>query len=132
MGWLTRLEALAERAADWPEHVSRITDERGEDSSPRRPRWGRRTFAANRDPRPLDDDDIDSFLLASGEAREQHRKEMERAHPPRTFGFERVAFLKWVRQRHPGRLERLGRELDWLRREARKYGINPEEIRWLL
>ena len=126
MSLARRLEALAERSHDWvPPRISEKPEK------PARPRWGRRTFS-DKTPRPLAGDDVDSFLLASGEARDAYRRELEAAHPPKTEPVERADFLKWVAKRNGPRLNRLGRELDWLRREARRYGINPEEIRWLL
>lgn len=42
------------------------------------------------------------------------------------------SFLHAVGKRHPRRLRRLGRDLDWLRKQAVKHGHDPESIRWLL
>ena len=73
--------------------------------------------------RALGEDDVDSFIRAST-TRDTAR--------PRSGASERSKFLRWVGARYPMRLRRLGRDLDWLRKQARKYGLDEDEIKWLL
>lgn len=77
---------------------------------------------------PLQDEDVDSFIEASG----QFAEELKKRHPPQTTPTEREQFILWLGHRHPNRTRRIGRDFDWLRDQAKKYGIPPEDVRWLL
>lgn len=96
-----------------------------------RPRMKGRTFS-DTTPRRLEPADVTDFERASGEARDRGRRELDKAYPSTMTDLDRDQFIAWIKARHPFRMTRLGKEIDWLRAEARKYGINPEEIRWLL
>lgn len=124
------LTSLLNRTAD---RLDRFVEE-GEAvrARPERARPARRLPDAyhRRDARPLEDKDVDSFLLASGE---YYREQRElQAKPPTSTPRERDDFIAWLGKRHPIRTRRLGHDFDWLRSQAKKYGINPEEVRWLL
>lgn len=48
--------------------------------------------------------------------------------PPKTA--ERIRYE--IKRANPVRFWRLQQDLAWLKREARKRGMNPEDARWLL
>ena len=100
--------------------------------SPRPPRVrsGTPSRYHKRDARPLEADDVDAFLLASGEFYSEQRR--EKMKPPTSTSQERDDFIKQLGRRYPNRIRRIGHDFDWLRKQARRHGINPEEVRWLL
>lgn len=52
---------------------------------------------------------------------------------PRTSSRQQLpAFVQWVGARYPLRFRRLAKDIEWLRKQAQKYGMDPEEVRWLL
>jgi len=87
---------------------------------------------SRRDPHPLEDEEVDSFLIASGEYYREHRNKLEKAHPSTSTPRDRADFITWLGHRHPNRIRRIGRDFDWLREQARVFGMSPEEVRWLL
>lgn len=125
-----RTAALNRRTAAKRRDLERVAEVRRA-GGPERPRWGRRTFS-DREPRPLTSDDVSDFEKASGEGRDRARKALEKAYPSELQDVDRSAFIKYMTRKNRTRMARFGADVDWLRSEARKYGINPEEIRWLL
>jgi hypothetical protein len=73
-------------------------------------------------PRPLTSIDVGTFEDAIAE-RDTHRRV-----PVRTVN----AFRDDLIRRRPWRMRRLAKDLDWLRKQADKYGIEREEIKWML
>ena len=100
---------------------------------------------ADRKPRRLTEDAIADFDRAAGnrfdpqetappeqrEGKRQAATRMQRSKRLVTTQ-ERFEFMAWVARRNSRRLKRLGRDLDWLREEALKYGADPTEINNLL
>jgi len=76
----------------------------------------------------LSEDDVNDLMAAAGE----FHREYEKQRPPQITPQTADEFIKWLGRRHPNKLRRVGRDLDWLRGEARKFGIPMEEVRWLL
>lgn len=96
-----------------------------------------RTCAA--EPRVLTDDEQTDWLIASRQQQDLAafsapglQDEPAPMEFPTTLDSERMDFIEWVGSRHPGRLRRIGRDLDWLRMQARAYGLDPKEVRWLI
>ncbi len=67
-------------------------------------------------PRPLTSNDIHSWMEAKTEG------------PPR--GADEVR--KRIRQANPVRWAHLQKEFAWAQKQAKKLGVNPEDVRWLL
>jgi hypothetical protein len=127
MGLLSRLEATAEKLIH---RADLLRDERDNERATRhQARLDRPVQPRKGDPAALTTDDVDAFLIASGQASAQPPPRQRKTRPQPGDVNE---FLTFVRKRDPHRLHRLGRDLDWLRREANRFGIDPEEIRWLL
>jgi len=52
--------------------------------------------------------------------------------PSRSSRQQLPAFVQWVSGRNPLRFRRLAKDIEWLRKQAQKYGMDPEDVRWLL
>lgn len=129
MGMLDRLDAIAERL---DERVARAEERLEDKRALQRSASAPRRKGGSGPPAPLTEEDIDSFMVASGEAADKHRAVREERSPRLASPSDLNGFTRWVGKRNPQRLHRLGKDIDWLRREARRYGIHPEEIKWLL
>lgn len=127
MGIQNRLDAVAERLG---ERVTRSGERLEERRSIVQGR--QRGPGGSGPPAPLTATDVDSFMEASGEAADNRRGAREDRAPRIATPADLNGFTRWVGKRNPQRLHRLGKDIDWLRREAKRYGIHPEEIKWLL
>lgn len=76
--------------------------------------------------RTLGESDVRAFVEAAeiGDKREG---------PARySGGANRSGFIRMLSFKYPGRMRRLGKDLDWLRRQAKKEGLTDEDVRCLL
>lgn len=73
-----------------------------------------------RAPRALTTDDIDSFVE---ESKQQRR---------RTYLSKRIPeeFVEYLESRHPTRVEMIRSDVRWVRRKARKFGLEEGQIPW--
>lgn len=72
------------------------------------------------DPKRLDNDTVDAFLEAGQEGQKPNTQE-----PP-------PSFEEYLKQRDPVRLYALRLHIKWVRKEARRYGLDEKRIGWWL
>jgi hypothetical protein len=115
--------SLADRLNAWAEETNQRERAR---------RDVRRRRGQSVDPHALTDDDLHAWERSARDPGKPFSVPGLLDDLPNSNDYERKDFLAWVRGRNRRRLVRLGRDLDWLRREARVYGLDPKEIKWLL
>jgi hypothetical protein len=77
-----------------------------------------------KNPRNLDPQDISSYLDAATE---------RVAHPSKPKSKSGVDALRaYLDHTHSVRMFRMRVDLRWLQRQCKKYGVNPEDARWLI
>ncbi len=79
--------------------------------------------------RSLDSDDVEAFMHA---AEDRPGPYGGRGQPRAASPTTRDRFLREVRTTNPLRFHRLERDIKWLRREALRRGLDPEEVRWMV
>lgn len=126
---------LLDRASDWLDNkinqqLDNVSDGRYPWETPLpRPRLPERSRPAYSQRRPLEDNDVEDFIRAA----EERPPIYQRGGSRRMLRVStQDSFLQSVRRMYPLRVRRLQRDVEWLRRQAVKQGIDPDEVRWML
>lgn len=82
--------------------------------------WRYAQYRSHATPRPVTEDEYDSWFAAA----------MEQDEPPKHLN--RNQLLAALRLRNPVRMRRLRKDYAWMQRQLKKLGANPEDARWLL
>lgn len=82
--------------------------------------WKYAQYRANATPRPVTDDEFESWFAAATEQDE----------PPKHLN--RKQLLMMLKVKNPIRMRRLRKDYAWMQRQLKKVGANPEDARWLL
>ena len=78
-------------------------------------------------------DEVLKFLTAAGLDSPFGEVPTQKPQRRRTSSRQQLpAFVQWVSGSYPLRFRRLAKDIEWLRKQAQKYGMDPEEVRWLL
>jgi hypothetical protein len=81
------------------------------------------------EPESLSNDDIDDFLAAA----EDRINETPKYKPPPSVPLaELKSFIDYCYAHNPVRVQRMRSDLRWMKKMAKRYGIKPSDVRWLL
>lgn len=126
MGFLERInDALDSKFSELTTQYGGYVSSSRAASDLRSPPTGRAPGA----PRMLGSDDIEAFMQA---AEDRPGPYGGRGRPRAASPTTRARFLHEMRLMNPLRLARIERDIKWLRREALRRGIDPEEVRWMV